>query len=214
MVDQSKIQAMYDYMIKQQNHFLEKSDGCFGFCREDPLVAEKIAQLFNKKLIEYAMLTGGLGKDSGNMCKKFGSEAQYQANLLINKYNISSENLIIEPNANNGYENITFGLKKIIESNKEHFKLILSVHPTSLRRIQNLFNRIIRDEFPNLKVKLQWTTTNYKFDSSNPIDQIEVMEELLRLADWPSKGWITIEYDLPKDLVDYAREHIQSIKTK
>jgi len=48
--------------------------------------------------------------------------------------------------------------------------------------------------------------TAYEFDPKNPIDRDEAAAELLRLADWPTKGWLSVQEDIPEDLVDFIRD--------
>jgi len=198
--DPEKIKKIYEYLIAIKDNNLKNADGAFVFCRADPLIAERISELFNGKLIDYVMLTGGIGKDSKNL--KF-PESIYQEKILQETYNIPSNKIYVETKASNGAENSRFGINTIIDNELKHNNLILVVHPTSLRRIYAVHQLIAKEK--KFKTSYQKTITNYQFNPENPIDQREAIEELLRLEKWSNKGWCMPQKDLPLNLVNYVK---------
>lgn len=208
-MDSKKILEMFEYLTSIETEKLEPADGAFVFCRADPLVAQRVAELFEEKLIDYAMFTGGIGKDSGALPNLELAEAVYQAALARWKYNIPDNKIYVEPTATNGAENTRKGIDVIVKNNLPHDDLIIVIHPTTLRRILSTHAKIADNI--GFTAKYQLTGTHYTFNPNNHIDQKEAVGEMLRLADWPEKGWGYPQPDLPEDLVDYARNVSNSI---
>lgn len=202
-VDSKKIKEIYKYLSEETSP-LSPAEGAFVFCRDDPLIAKKVAKLFNEKLINYAMFTGGIGKDSGFLKDLEMPEAKWQSALLNIIHGISKENIYIESKSSNGGEACRFGVDTIVRNSLPHHNLIVVCHSSSLRRLEASLQ--IESEKKNFDTQYQKTGTNYEFNPRNPKDQKEVVAELLRLADWPAKGWAKEQEDLPLGLVEYARE--------
>ncbi len=202
----SNILRIFSYLsnyLENKNKNLEKADGAFVFGRADPLVAEKASEIYHYGLINYIMFTGGIGKDSGILAHLQIPEAKFQAGLANILYKVPKEDMYLETQASNGAECCGFGIGTIYSNNLPHENLILVAHPTSLRRMQAMME-FIGPEI-NFKANYQTARTNYEFNPRNPVDQKEAVDELLRLADWPGKGWLHSQRDLPEDLLEYAR---------
>jgi len=201
-IESNKIQQIYSY-LRNETAF-SKSDGIFAFCRKDPLVAERAAEIYDNCFADYIMFTGGIGKDSGYLTELQVPEAKWQAMLTHEFHNIPTTSIYVEPNATNGGDCCRFGIDTIVKNNLPHEDLIMLVHPTSIRRTQAVLE--LEAEKKGFKTEFKRTGTHYKFDSRDPIDQKEAIAELLRLADWPAKGWCKEQTDLPQDLVQSARD--------
>lgn len=206
-IDTNKIQRIFNYLYNPTKP-LTKADGAFVFCRDDPLVAQRVAELFNEDLIDYVVFTGGIGKDSGYLTNLKLSEAKWQAALLHILYGISKDKIYVESNSKNGVDNSNFGIDTITKNNLSHQKLIIVIHPTQLKRVYKVHQILAKRK--NFKATYQLTGTNYFFDPKKNIDQQEAVTELLKLADWPSQGLLVPQSDLPNELVTYARK----LKTK
>jgi len=209
-IDTAKIEKIFDY-VSNSTFPLTYSDGTIVFGRADPLVAKKAAEIYHKKLTGYLLFTGGIGKDSSKLTEP---ESYFLARLAINDTEapVPESAIYLEPNSTNGAENCRFSLNEISEKSLPHNSLILLAHPTSLRRLASCMKNLIAREKPMFSnTVFQRIGTDYHFDSSNPKDQKEAVEELLRLADWPAKGWSVEQKDLPQDLVAYAREIREAI---
>lgn len=208
MIEPGKVGKIYDYLRGVETDPLEHADGAFVFCRASPLVAGRVAELFDQDLVGYALFTGGVGKDSGYLAELGLPEAVYQAALLGVNHGVSGEDIFVEPEATNGGDNSRFGIDKIVEKGLPHRDLTIVIHPTTLRRILAT-HTIIADNEKGFEANYQATGTHYEFDPRNPIDQLEACAELVRLDVWPGKGWAYPQDDLPEDLLEYAREAIQ-----
>jgi hypothetical protein len=206
-VDAKLIQEMFDY-VNIESKTLKHADGAFVFLRADPKIAEKISQLFRDGLIEYALLTGGFGKDSGQLKKLGITEAEFQASLLTVMYNIDTSKLVLEKKALNGAENSKFGIEKILEERLSHNNLIIVSHPTQMRRFYAVHKGIAK--LKGFEANYQFASSGYEFNPKNPVDQQEVVLEIIRLADWPNTySECKRQPDLKEDLVDYARMLMQ-----
>jgi len=204
--DQTIIKSIFDYLYNP-TETLERADGAIVFGSCDPLVAKSASKVWNQGLTSYLLFTGGTGRASGILTRLEMPEAKFQAALANTMYGVPEERIYVEPNASNGGECCRFSIDKIREHGLPHEGLTLIVHPTSLRRVQAVMEPEAVKK--NFNATYQRVGTDYNFDSKNPIDQQEAIAELLRLADWPAKGWSSKQFDLPLDLVGYAREVVK-----
>ena len=67
-----KIKKIFEYLYNPTTDLVQ-ANGAFVFCRDDPLVAARAAELYHNQLVNYIMLTGGIGKDSGYCFSKIKS---------------------------------------------------------------------------------------------------------------------------------------------
>ena len=184
---------------------LEPAEGAIVFCRQDPAMAEAAATLFGQGLIRWAVLTGGIGKDSGDLTVP---EAVHQRDLLV-EMGVPAHLLHVEPKARHGGENSRFAIDVIRELGLAHGQLILVAHPDNARRILAVHTWIARRE-KQFAAEYQLVSANRVFDPENLKQADTALAELLRLADWPTKGWADPQSDLPLDLVKWARERTQT----
>jgi hypothetical protein len=200
-VDPVIINKIYLYLSKHDT-ILKPADGAFVFCRSDPIIANRVSELFEEGLVKYAMLTGGFGKDSNELAKLKIPEAVYQASLLKQNYGISDEKIFLEPRAKNGLENSKLGIEMIVSNKLPHKKIILVLHPIQIRRIT--LNHYTISRKMAFDAEYQVASTGYAFDPKNIVDQKECVSELLRIKDFAEKGYCKLPNDYPYDLVSYA----------
>jgi hypothetical protein len=214
-----KIAEIYDY-LRQETDSLSKADGAFVFCRDDPLVAERAAELYHNNLVDYIMFTGGIGSGSGYLAEINLPEAHWQKTLAVIGHRVPPEKIYIESTATNGVECCLRGIDTIVENSLPHENLIMTLHPTSLRRAMALMQ--LKEKEKGFETNWQMAGTDYFFNSHNVLDQKEAVAELLRLADWPKNTdenenpdpWCVEQPDLPLELVEYARELQADWKSK
>lgn len=205
--NERKYNQIYDYL--RADRLPESAEPTIAFGRKDILVAKAIGDLATKNLAEIVIISGGIGKDSGDIEDQgYRSEAHYLGDKL-NEYadenKIILPEIILEEKAANGGDNCRNSIEIFSDRNISLEALTAVAHSTSSRRLAEMLKLITTDKIgkePDIFVK----PTDYKFDPSNPSDQDEARAELLRFADWPAKGWLPEQSDLPDDLVDFARE--------
>lgn len=177
--------------------------GNFVFGRADRRLVHKMGELYVAGLAKYFLVTGGIGKDSGELAQKGIAESTYLGDEAA-KSGIPNNMLHLETEARNGGENVRLGMSTIQQKGLPHDKLTVVAHATSTRRLAAMLDHEGRQIAPIDAIYR--VPTDYPFDPENPADQDEARAELLRLADWPTKGWLGEQSDLPVDLVDFARD--------
>src|SRR3989344_1436639 len=208
------IERMYKYNSAETRP-LKKADGLFVFGRVDARVAYRTADLFQSGLTDYALMVGGLGKDSGFLTRLGIPESHFLASILLGNYSesIPADKIHVEPRPTNGGECCRMGLEYITNNGLPHNRMTVVIHPTSLRRIRAMLDLIAPQR--GFEAEWQGTGTGYVFDSENPVDQKEAVAELLRVWSWPdhkndegkSDPWCAPQADLPQDLVEAARRY-------
>ncbi len=185
------------------------------FGRNDVLVARKTGALAAASLADVIVITGGSGKDTGDLLARgFRSEAHYLGEELAADAHTTGMVLppiLLEEKARNGGENSRFSLKMLDEHGyltPDTLSVTAVMHATSARRLGATLEKVGQDEGRTL-LKVHRVPTDYPFDPTNPIDQNEAINEVLRLADYSAQGFISAQPDLPDDFVDFARDQQQ-----
>lgn len=201
-VDYDRIYQMFECLSEVTGSGSGEVAFCFG--RKDPQVAITAWRFLEAGSVGTILFTGGIGKDSGDLQVP---EAEYLASVA-RSLGVEDECLLVEPKATNGGENVRFGLAMIQERDPQLMKLpmVVVAHATSLRRLGALMEHIALTEFGGLPLDLSLEPTIYPFNPLDKRDQQEAVAEILRLADWPAKGWLQPQPDLPVELVEYARQ--------
>ena len=205
--DYGKISQIYDYLRAVETQGLTKADGAFVFGRADPRIADRTYTLFRNELIDYAMISGGIGKDSGALERLELPEAEYLAARLRWTHGVQDDKLLVESFASNGGENSRFGIQNILNSGRAHDNLIMVAHSTSLRRLWA--SHLVEAEKMGFEANYQLRGSEYDFDPRNLNDRNEAVTELIRLAVWPEKKWSKEQEDLPLDLGEYAKDYLK-----
>jgi hypothetical protein len=202
--DKNKYSQIFDYFSAPVAP--AESHGVLAFGRKDLLVARKIFDLSHTRFADFVVITGGIGKDSGDLAVP---EAEYLAQGLsdiANAHNADLPPVFTETQARNGAENARNSLLLMERAKLDYRPGITTVaHATSARRLAaGLEHEAVTSGKPIEKIYR--VPTDYKFDPANLADQEEAVAEMLRLAEWPNKNWLQPQPDLPADLVDFAQE--------
>jgi hypothetical protein len=181
----------------------EQDAGLLVFGRKDPLVAQTAGRAVMDGIGTFIVITGGVGKDSGDLKVP---EAVYLEGILADAYPNIAVPVYTETKATNGGENVRFGLGLMDKEGLPYQRALNTVaHATSARRLtETTRHEAIQRGTP--VGYLGGIATAYAFNPENPTDQKESVDELLRLANWPAKGWLQPQVDLPLDLVDFATD--------
>jgi hypothetical protein len=113
--------------------------------------------------------------------------------------------ITLDEKASNGGENARNSLEILFANGKQISPIVAVAHATSLRRLSEtlVFEGSKKFNFPP---HVHRKPSDYPFDPGNPKDRDEAAAELLRLADWPEKGLLGPQPDLPANLVDFVRD--------
>ncbi len=208
VTDTNKYSAIFEYLSAPDRPTRAEAAVVFG--RKDSLLATTLGDLIGLKLVTLAVITGGKGKDSGDIEELgFGSEAAYLMNELVEdriSRGYTLPVLELESAAKNGAENAKNSLAILKAKGIGTSSVTAVAHATSSRRLAEALRHAARQEYEE-DITVHRVPTAYPFDPTNPHDQAEAAAELLRLADWPAQGWLESQVDLPEDLVQFAREH-------
>lgn len=205
MASADKYKQLFDYLSAP--NLPTESEAAIVFGRKDSRVAHALGDLVIPNLVTVAVITGGIGKDSGDIEQLgYRSEADYLHDKLLDDANSRSYSLprvLIEPNARNGGENARFSLG-LLSGNAMLTPSITTVaHATSARRLAEMARHTARTLAPEV-VDVHIKPTDYSFDPKNPQDQEEAIAEMTRLIEWPDKGWLLPQEELPENLVDFV----------
>lgn len=202
-----KYREIYDYLSAPDMPTSPEPVVVFG--RQDERVAHAAGNLVLANLAEVIVITGGVGKDSGNLLDQgYTSEADFLEQRLLEdamgrSYHLPE--LILEENASNGRENAQNSVKILGKRAFNLDSLTANTFPTSSRRLAET----LKFETAKLTGKtpvVHRSPSAYEFDPLNKKDQDEAASELMRLADWPGYGELFPQTDIPENLVDFARE--------
>lgn len=193
--------------------FLSASDaaavpaGAIVFGRNDKLVAKAFANLAQAEMVLWAIITGGVGKDSGDLKVPEAEYLAHEAELYAGQHRIKLPPFYLETQATNGGENVRNSLdlmRRGMLTNSYH-RLTVVAHATSLRRLAHTLRHTVIERGLVIDV-IYREPSPYKFDPSNQADQDEAIAETKRLLEWPAKGWLQQEAadEVPANLADYV----------
>jgi len=207
MSNHNKYELIFDYLAEPSMPTQEAPAAVFG--RNDILVAEKAAQLVRANLASVLAITGGFGKDSGDLRERgYDSEADYIEKMILQEPNLPKKPItLLDKKATNGGENARNSLKLLYEH--DYFNGASAVtgvfHATSARRLAaGLLKEVQNNDYPVDMVNV--VPTDYAFDPESLIDQHEAAGEMTRLVDYAEKGFIVPQTDLPEDLLAFSRD--------
>lgn len=205
MSEVKKYKEIFDYLSAPELPTSEQ--GALVFGRQDPRLAKTMADMHRMGLVDYFVVSGGVGKDSGSLAEIGMPESQF-VSALAQSLGVPDEKIHQESQATNGGENVRNSLV-IIETfdGCALHGLTAVAHATSLRRLSATIEHEVAGSSMSIE-KIDRVPTNYPFDPSKEDDQNEAVAELLRLADWPEKNWLQPQNDLPENLVDFARHQV------
>lgn len=149
------------------------------------------------------MITGGLGKDSGELWDSDTSEAKFVAEALFRILGTASPNarIVLESKSMTGEENVRLGRRALARADIVLDRdTVVVAHATSLRRLAGT----MAATDPALLTQIGRAPTAYPFNPEDPDDQTEAVRELRMVERQAEEGIILDEYP-PTDLVDFAR---------
>ena len=206
MADIAKYLEIFDFLSAPSLPTSQEPAIVFG--RNDQLVAQKLVYLASLNLVEAAVITGGIGKDTGDLLKQgYHSEAHFlddTASQYAYFLGFSLPQTYLDEKASNGGENARNGLDILVANGHNMSSLTTVLHATSARRLSETVK--FEAQKKGLSPKVHVAPSNYGFDPTKLKDQDESASELLRLADWPKQNQLGTQEDLPENLVDFARE--------
>lgn len=204
-VELRKVNEMYEYLRAPARELPEYSDVTFAFGRKSSELI--IATAEAGEVSDYLVVSGNVGKDSGDLPQTGTPESLYVVKGVTDLGAIACDRVRTETRALDGIEAAIYGLE-IIEKDLRLPSLntmVAVMHPTQTRRLGGTLT--MQAERAGLKIdRFIHYPTKYQFDSSNRFDQNEAAVELA-MIDTYSKGLTPIlrrPDDLPMDLVEYA----------
>lgn len=212
MSNANKYREMFDYLSAPQ--MPREQAGLLVFGRKDLLIARKVVDLSRIKFASFVVFSGGIGKDSGNLKVP---EAEYLATgarrIACNGFTpIKLPPFYTETKSTNGGENVRNSVALMQAEHLPYENALTTVaHATSLRRLtETVKHETVQRDTPI--ATLYSVPSDYRFNPNNPSDQQEAVAEMLRIADWPAKGWLQPQIDMPDNLVDFARNQAASLQ--
>ena len=176
------------------------------FGRNDHRVAIALGDLIIPGLVTTAVISGGVGKDTGDLINRgFRSEADFLGQAL--KHDSVSRGyqiprVLLEERAANGGENSKFSLD-IISPDVDIETLTAVAHATSAQRLARTL-KLNATRKSGKKSKVHVKPTSYNFNPTNALDVEEATAEFMRILEGPEKGYLFDENDLPQNLVDFV----------
>jgi len=194
-------QEIFDYLSLAEPP--TERTGIVMFGRNDSRLAQTAGSLATEGMIDFMIVSGGYGKDSGR--SKYPEAFRIGDDLAALDPPFATIRTCFEPFAATGEQNAEYSIKLMDLLRLPYQKAITTIsHATSSRRLsEQLHHEAVKRGTPIEKIYR--VPTDYPFDAEKPADQAEARAELLRLADWPRFGWLPKQVDIPKDLVDFAR---------
>lgn len=218
---QPQYDQLFEYLSAPLTPTGEQPTLVFG--RQDALLAIAMATTEERGHARYYVVSGGIGKDSGNLAELGITEAEFVAQGLPDEsvsgavqLGVSADKIVLDTVATNGGENARNGLTiisspsfvalsglKIATEFKAGDPVTALAHATSLRRLAALLSHeAISANIPIGTVNM--IPTAYSFNRNDPADRAEALAEMMRLIDWPEKNWLQPQTDMPEDLREFA----------
>lgn len=179
------------------------------FGRSDPIVAHKLVGLAADHLVSRAVITGGVGKDTGDLLERgYTSEADFlnkEAESNAGSRGVILPEIDLDEKAVNGAQNAENGLKIHLVKAPEMIAVTGIIHATSARRLSEQIKWTAANKFdlgPNFTVNT--APSDYSFDPRLEKDRKEALNEYKRLLDYPEQGLLLPQAELPDNLTDFV----------
>ena len=179
------------------------SDAIFVFGGVSSSIPEKTAQLYKEGVAKVILVTGGTGGRTHLYFKE--TEALKIRESLI-KSGVPDSAIISEQLASNTGENVSFGMKRLLEHTKNPSALTLVSAPFSMRRCVATFNK----QFPEISVTPcppQISASDYSDREPNEF-ALRLVGEIERLKNYAELGYIT-KTNIPEE-VELATQRISN----
>jgi DUF218 domain len=163
---------------------LKLADALFIFARNVRDLACEAHEIYAKRLVQQILVTGGIGKDSGDLPKLGLSEAHYLTALMYD-FGVSADDILVESKATNGGENSRFGMQMIRDAGieSERMRIILLTHPSNGLRV--LAVHTLEARKLGFTADYQLAACDWDFDENDVVQQKMLLSECLRLIEWP-----------------------------
>lgn len=208
MSNQRIYSEIYEYLSTPETNGLDSDHPATTvvFGRDDTLLAGATAEAVETGIVDSLIITGGVGKDSGNILRAgYGSEATFLYAKLQEQLGptLLDTSTFLETSATNGNENARFAGKIALAHGLPTDRIHAIAHGTSLRRLSETLRHEVID-LTDTTPEIYRTPTGYNFDTNKKADQTEAIKEILRLIHWPEKDWLQPQVDIPPNLKDFA----------
>ncbi len=186
--------VIWDYT--KMGEQLTPADAIIAMGSMDMRVAERAADLWHQKLAPVVVVTGGIGRLTGDNTAT--SEAAKFAEVLRTK-GLPEAAILIENKASNGAENFTFSIDMLHAQDNPAGKIIAVTQPYMERRAYATAKKL----FPDLSV--QMASPEVVYDDYPTADVPKalminiIVGELYRIETYPEKGF-TISQDIPLEV--------------
>lgn len=189
-------------------YHLKPADALFVFGRNDSDLAYAAQVLHADGIVKKVLVTGGIGKDAGDLSKLGLSEAHYLSALMYD-LGVPADDILIESKATNGGENSRLGLQMIHDAGVKAEKIILLAHPSNALRLMAVHTFEARNM--GFEAKYQLAVCDWDFDAENISHQNLVIGECLRLIEWPLRKNAAGESDPWSDPVYFPQEIVVDV---
>ncbi|WP_028022289.1 YdcF family protein [Enterovibrio calviensis] len=187
------LETLWDY--HQLGHAPQPSDCIFVLGSNDVRVAEYAAALYRQGFAQYIMVSGGFGRFTQDQFEK--TEAETFAEVLIDE-GVPESALILETQATNTGENVTFSHKLMREKGLDFKKMLLVQKPFMERRAYATFVKQWPSECDSILVTsppislVEYPTEDIPFDMVAEA----TVSDFERVRDYPAQGF-QIEQTIP-----------------
>lgn len=210
MIDLDRYDQTFQYLSAEDLPTGPEPGVVFG--RNDRLVSEAAGELAAASLIEILAISGGVGKDTGDLLERgYHSEADFLWDDLVKGAALDGYVLpeaLLDERAMHRRENAQFSLAMLRSRNIAISSLTAVAHATSAKGLAEVL-RFEADSLTGNQTTVHVKPTRYEFNKENPADQAEAAAELLRLFLWPDRKLLYAQPDLPEDLVEFALDNHQ-----
>lgn len=167
------------------------------FGRNDERVAERVFSLVKAGLAEVIVITGGVGKDTGDLLDRgYRSEAHFLEEVLRARAAVEGVDLppvLLDEQARNGGENARNSLDLLSENGylgPNRRRLIAAVHATSAVRLAATLELEAqkRSDCPD-DIAIDIAATAYPIDAETSLDRLEIAGEIGRIAAFSQTGF-------------------------
>lgn len=190
---------IWNYMHLNQE--LKPMDAIFILGSHDLRVADRAAELYKQGLAPLVICSGGFGTK-----QRFElTEAEIFSQRLI-ELDVPKENILLEPNATNTGENITYTQKLLVEKQIEINSFILVQKPYMERRSYATFKK----QWAGPEIIVTSPQLTYEEYTNGDIEYkknfIELMVgDLQRIKEYPKLGF-QIEQEIPDEVLEAWRQ--------
>lgn len=204
MSEIKKFNEVFDYLCDPV--MPDKAYPVLVFGRHDTRLIDTMKGLRDNGLGDSFVISGGLGKDSGYLHDLEIPEAKFLVSVATAQpYGFSPDRIRYEVEAKNGGDNARYGLAEMDDWGLDTTVVTALAHATSLRRLAATLENEGRKSDPVTSIVFR-VGTNYAFNPESPVDQYEAAAEFMRLVEWPAKGWLGEQPNLPQNLIEFASD--------